>query len=97
MRILPKDAEFAAGLDLALLGTIAAVVGMYVRSLSTVPVEASADVSEVALLKLTAAIPSAVGTLLLLAGAAATVGGPLVLWFGWPLYRKLSERERRYP
>lgn len=89
MRLFPADAEVATGLDLALLGILATIVGGYIRNVSTAPVESFSGVYEVTLVRAAAVIPAAVGTAVFVVGITVAVGGPLAFWFGWPLYRRL--------
>lgn len=90
MRVFPADAEVATGLDLALLGILATVLGGYIRNISTVPIESFSGVYEITLIRAAAVIPTAIGSMIFFAGLTVAVGGPFLCWFGWPLYWRLS-------
>lgn len=90
MRSFHRDAEIATGLDLLLVGAIATIIGGYIKSLSSAPTVSYTESHTLTLLHAAAAIPSAIGSTVFVAGILAGIGGPLVFWIGWPVYRRLT-------
>ncbi|MFB6305351.1 MAG: hypothetical protein ABEH47_09300 [Haloferacaceae archaeon] len=89
-------ADFSRGLDLLLLGTVAVIVGNYVRSLSATGVDSFTGVRALTLVRAAAEVPAAVGTAVTAVGVLVAVGGPLLFWVVGPLYLRWDRwREAR--
>ena len=91
MRFLPREADFSSGLNLGLLGLIAWILGGYIVGVSTAAPDEFTGLTEVTLVQLASVLPVALGTVLYWVGAGLTVGAPLVFWFGWPVYLRLTD------
>lgn len=96
MRSGPDAGDVSTGLDLFLLGLVAAIVGNYVLTVSSAPVDPSSGFYEVMLVGAAAAVPAVVGLVVLALGVAVLVGGPLFFWVVWPL-RRATKRRRDGP